>query len=93
MKNGSLTIEKSSTISQENASRIERQQKVEMPCHRRLYSYAHERAETVARFCLTTSHNYQQAYLHHIGLPSDEICPLCRIANMDNMDPCGTELN
>ncbi|GIY70016.1 hypothetical protein CDAR_536691 [Caerostris darwini] len=35
------------------------------------------------RFRRTTAHNYLQAHVHRIGLASDGIYPLCRIANMD----------
>ncbi|GFS82438.1 hypothetical protein NPIL_412671 [Nephila pilipes] len=36
-----------------------------------------------ASFHLMTMHDYVQALLHHIGLASDKICPLCRTFNMD----------
>ncbi|GIY33375.1 hypothetical protein CDAR_413621 [Caerostris darwini] len=44
-----------------------------------------EQSEAVVRFCRTTSHDYDYLQAHHprIGLALDEICPLCRIANID----------
>ncbi|GIY53832.1 reverse transcriptase [Caerostris darwini] len=40
-----------------------------------------KRAETVARYRLTTGHDYLQAHLHLIGLVSDRIYPLCLIGD------------
>ncbi|GIY31656.1 hypothetical protein CDAR_215751 [Caerostris darwini] len=47
-----------------------------------------ERYEAVSRFRLTTDHNYLQAHLHRIGLISDGIIPLSRIANKDGEHLC-----
>ncbi|GFV64922.1 reverse transcriptase [Trichonephila clavipes] len=42
-----------------------------------------EKAETVARFCLTTGHDFLGVYLHWLGVAANEACPLCGHARMD----------
>ena len=42
-----------------------------------------ERAEAVARFRLTTGHDFLGVYLHWLGLAADEVCPLGGHARMD----------
>ena len=42
-----------------------------------------ERSEAVARFRITTGHDYLQEHLHRIGLVADDTCPLCGLGRMD----------
>lgn len=42
-----------------------------------------ERAEAVARFRLTTGHDFLGVHLHRLGLAADETCPLCGHVRMD----------
>ncbi|GFW42646.1 reverse transcriptase [Trichonephila clavipes] len=42
-----------------------------------------ERAEAVARFRLTTGHDFLGVYLHWLGVAANEACPLCGHARMD----------
>ncbi|GFU86139.1 reverse transcriptase [Trichonephila clavipes] len=44
-----------------------------------------ERAEAVARFRLTTEHDFLEVYLHWLGLTADEACPLCGHAKKDTV--------
>ncbi|GFU42933.1 reverse transcriptase [Trichonephila clavipes] len=43
-----------------------------------------ERAETVARFRLTTEYDFLGINLHWLDLVADEACPLCGSAGMDD---------
>ncbi|GFS95051.1 reverse transcriptase [Trichonephila clavipes] len=42
-----------------------------------------DRAEAVARFRLTTGHDFLGVYLHWLGLAADEACTLCGYARMN----------
>ncbi|GFV73421.1 reverse transcriptase [Trichonephila clavipes] len=42
-----------------------------------------ERAEVVARFRLTTGHEFLGVYLHWLGVAANEAYPLCGHARMD----------
>ncbi|GFV89228.1 reverse transcriptase [Trichonephila clavipes] len=42
-----------------------------------------ERAEAVARFRLTTGHDFLGVYLYWLGVAANEACPLCGHARMD----------
>ncbi|PRD36214.1 UNVERIFIED_CONTAM: hypothetical protein NCL1_09321 [Trichonephila clavipes] len=42
-----------------------------------------ERAEAVARYRLTTRHDFLGVFLHCLGLTANEACPLCDHARMD----------
>ncbi|GFX97363.1 reverse transcriptase [Trichonephila clavipes] len=42
-----------------------------------------ERAEAVARFRLTTGHDFLEVYLHWPGTAANEACPLCGHVRMD----------
>ncbi|GFV15834.1 reverse transcriptase [Trichonephila clavipes] len=41
-----------------------------------------ERAEAIARFRLTTGHDFWGVYLHWLGMVFDEACPLCSHVRM-----------
>ncbi|GFV92402.1 reverse transcriptase [Trichonephila clavipes] len=41
-----------------------------------------ERAEAVARFRLTTGHDFLGIYLHWLGMAANDACPLCGHARM-----------
>ncbi|GFU75054.1 reverse transcriptase [Trichonephila clavipes] len=43
-----------------------------------------KKAEAVARFCLTTEHDFLGVYLNCLGQAADEPCPLCGHARMDD---------
>ncbi|GFX66138.1 uncharacterized protein TNCV_4102781 [Trichonephila clavipes] len=43
-----------------------------------------ERAEAVARFHLTTGHDFLGVYIHWLGLAADEVYPLCDHARMES---------
>ncbi|GFW89948.1 reverse transcriptase [Trichonephila clavipes] len=42
-----------------------------------------ERAEVVARFRLTTGHDFLGVYLHWLGVAASEACTICGHARMD----------
>ncbi|GFV89136.1 reverse transcriptase [Trichonephila clavipes] len=42
-----------------------------------------ERAEAVARFRLTTGHDFWGKYLHWLSVAANEACPICGHARMD----------
>ncbi|GFT75626.1 reverse transcriptase [Trichonephila clavipes] len=42
-----------------------------------------QRAEPIARFCLTTGHGFLGVHLHWHGVAANEVCPLCGHARMD----------
>ncbi|GFS55999.1 reverse transcriptase [Trichonephila clavipes] len=43
-----------------------------------------ERADAVARFRLTTGHDFLGVYLHWLGVAANEACPTCDHARMDD---------
>ncbi|GIX81978.1 hypothetical protein CDAR_195591 [Caerostris darwini] len=63
---------------------LERQQKVEMPCHRGSYLYTWNRLKvsnaSALQPAMTSCRNTSTVF----DLASDGICPLCRSANMDD---------
>ncbi|GFV15124.1 reverse transcriptase [Trichonephila clavipes] len=42
-----------------------------------------EKFEAVARFRLTTGHDFLGVYLHLLGAAANEVCPLCGHVRMD----------
>ncbi|GFU09531.1 reverse transcriptase [Trichonephila clavipes] len=47
-----------------------------------------ERAGAVARFCLTTGHNFWGVYLHWLDLTVEEVFSLCGHTRMDHLLQC-----